>query len=153
MKNISWKKLSLIGAGVAVIVLIVFYFTTSKSAKAPLTAINPAFGEYITSYTALSVSSGSSIRIILSKDAIDSAAVGESSTKLFEFSPSIKGITVWLDRRTVEFKPAGRLRSGQVYEVSFFLSKLLQVPKGLGTFQYAFQVIPQNFELSIDNVR
>jgi len=153
MKNFSWKKISLIGVAIAVVALIVFYFTTSKSAKAPFTAINPAFGEYISSYTSLSVSSGSSIRIILTKDAIDSSAVGEASTKLFEFSPSIKGITVWLDRRTVEFKPSGRLRSGQVYEVSFFLSKLVQVPKELSTFEYAFQVVPQNYELSIDNIR
>ncbi len=153
MNNTSWRKFGLIGAGVAVVVLIVFYFSTSKSAKAPFAVINPAFGEYISSYTSLSVSSGSSIRIILSKDAIDSAAVGEANTKLFEFSPSIKGVTVWLDKRTVEFKPSDRLRSGQVYEVSFYLSKLRQVPKELGTFEYAFQVIPQNYELSIDNVR
>src|SRR5215831_1006741 len=123
----SWKKLSLIGGSIAVVALIVFYFTTSKSAKAPFAAINPAFGEYISSYTSLSVISVSLKKIILAKDAIDSASVGEASTKLFEFSPSIKGITVWLDRRTVEFKPSGRLRSGQVYEVSFFLSKLIQV--------------------------
>ena len=152
MKKFSWKKLSLIGFGVAAVASITFYYTTTKSAKAPFSAINPAFGEYISSYTSLSVNSGSSIRIILAKDAIDSSAVGEATIKLFELSPSIKGITVWLDRRTVEFKPSGRLKSGQVYAVSFFLSKLMQVPEALATFEYAFQVIPQNYELSIDNV-
>src|SRR5258706_305451 len=152
MKIFPRKKATIVGIGL-VIVAIIIYFTIGKSAKAPFSVINPAFGEYISSYTSLSVNSGSSIRIILTKEAVDSSAIGEATTKLFEFSPSIKGTTVWLDRRTVEFKPSGRLKSGQVYEVSFFLSKLMQVPKELSTFEYAFQVIPQNFELSIDNVR
>ena len=152
MKKFSWKKLSLIGVGVAIVASITLYYAITKSAKASFSAINPAFGEYISSYTSLSVNSGSSIRIILAKEAIDSSAVGETSIKLFEFSPSIKGITVWLDRRTVEFKPSGRLKSGQVYTVSFLLSKLMRVPQALATFEYAFQVIPQNYELSIDNV-
>ncbi len=152
MKTISWKKTSAIFIGLALVGVIVVYVTNGKN-KPSFAAINPAFGEYISSYTSLSVNSGASIRIILTKEVIDSASVGEASTKLFDFSPSIKGTTVWLDRRTVEFKPSSRLKSGQLYEVSFFLSKLITVPKALATLEYSFQVIPQNFELSIDNVR
>src|SRR5579859_7136324 len=153
MKILSLKNVGMAGS-VLVVALAVFYFTQGKSSKATLAPINPAFGEYISSYTSLSVNSGSTVRIILSRDAVDSAAVGEeSSSKLFEFTPSIKGITVWLDRRTVEFRPSARLQSGQVYGVSFLLSKLVQVPNELSTFEYAFQVIPQNYELSIDNIR
>ncbi len=100
------------------------------------------------------ISSESAIRIILAEDATDSASVGkETSVKLLEFSPSLKGTSRWLDRRTLEFKPAGRLISGQFYEVRFFLSKLLAVSKELGVFEYNFQVIPQNFELTIENVK
>ncbi len=153
MKIFTMKRASVIGIGLAVVASVVFYFTMGKSSKAQYSSINPAFGEYISSYTSLSVNSGSVIRIVLAKEAIDSSAIGEAATKLFDFSPSIKGITLWLDRRTVEFRPSGRLQSGQVYQVSFFLSKLLEVPKDLATFEYSFQVIPQNFELSIDNVR
>jgi alpha-2-macroglobulin len=70
-----------------------------------------------------------------------------------EFNPSIKGTSRWLDRRTLEFKPAARLTSGQIYEARFFLSKLLVVSKELSVFEYNFQVIPQNFELTIENVK
>ena len=153
MKTIPWKKVIFAAAGIGVAVLLVFYFTSTRATKFVTKAINPAFGEYISSYTALSISSGSPIRIVLAKDAIDSANVGETSTNFFGFSPSVKGITVWLDRRTVEFRPAGRLKSGQIYEAAFYLSKALQVPDDLKTFEYSFQVIPQNFEFSIDNVR
>ncbi|HRI78459.1 MAG TPA: MG2 domain-containing protein, partial [Cyclobacteriaceae bacterium] len=84
----------------------------------------------------------------------DANSLGETTIKLFDFSPGISGKTVWLDSRTIEFQPAARLQSGQVYEVEFGLSKLVgDVPGDLSTFKYSFQVIPQNFELTVDNIR
>lgn len=144
-----------IGYGVLVIALIlvfVFYYTSSKSQKGDLGAINPAFGEYVSSYTAGVISSGSPIRIILAKDVVDLDMVGKDAGKLFSFKPSIGGKAVWLDMRTVEFTPESRLISGQTYELDFYLSRLLSVPKGLETFNYSFRVIPQNFGLSVDNI-
>ncbi len=154
MKNLPWKKIGVAGLSVGVVLALVLYFTTGKSTKPYSTSINPAFGEYISSYTAGVVSSGSTLRIILSRDAVDSSAVGqETAVKLLEFNPSVKGTSRWLDRHTLEFTPTSRLTSGQIYEVSFRLSKLFNVVKELGTFEYTFQVIPQNFELSILNVK
>ena len=154
MKNFPWKKIGLFGIGLVTAAAAVFYFIPGKGAKTFNSAINPAFGEYISSYTAGVVSSGSPIRIIFSKDAVDSSAIGnETSAKLFEFSPSIEGATIWHDRRTVEFKPSSRLISGQIYEVHVLLSKLFQVANDLSTFEYTFQVIPQNFEVSVENIK
>jgi uncharacterized protein YfaS (alpha-2-macroglobulin family) len=154
MQNISWKKVAIGIVTVVVLAAGIFYATTSKGTKPAQTFVNPAFGEYISSYTAGVVGSGSTFRIILAADAVDSLAVGqETSVNLFSFSPSVKGKTTWLDRRTVEFKPDARLASGQTYEVSFALSRLLEVPQELKTFVYSFQVIPQNFEVSIENVK
>lgn len=154
MQNLSIKKIAVGVAAVVIVAFGVFYVTTTKGTKPAATYVNPAFGEYIASYTAGVVSSGSPVRIILSQDVVDSSAIGqETSVKLFSFSPSLNGKTVWLDRRTVEFTPEARLISGQLYEVRFVLSKLLEVPKELNVFEYTFQVIPQNFEVSISNVR
>lgn len=139
--------------GLAVMGLIAYFFFTGSNARATFSSVDPAFGEYVSSYTASSVSSGSSVRLVLTKEAIDSAAIGETSTSLFSLSPSVKGTTVWLDRKTIEFRPAKRLKSGQVYEVQFYLSKLFNTPKELATLRYSFQVMPQNFEISIDNVK
>jgi uncharacterized protein YfaS (alpha-2-macroglobulin family) len=152
MKN--WKKITLGALVFAIGAAALFYFTTGRGAKTFNSAINPAFGEYISSYTAGVVGSGSSIRLIFSQDAVDSASVGqETSVKLFQFNPAISGTTFWHDRRTVEFKPSTRLSSGQIYEVDFALSKLFEVNRDLATFEYTFQVIPQNFEVSIENVK
>ena len=122
MKNVPWKKIT-IGAVVAVIALGgVLYFNNAKSLGPPTSTVDPAFGEYISSYTAGVVSSGSFVRVVLSTEVIDSTALGETSIKLFDFSPSIKGTTVWLDRHTVEFRPDAHMTSGQVYETEFALS-------------------------------
>ncbi len=154
MQNLPWKKIAIAAAVIGIVAVGVFYVTSTKGTKPAISYINPAFGEYIASYTAGVVGSGSTIRIALSKDAVDSTAVGrETTVKLFFFSPSINGTATWIDKRTVEFKPDNRLISGQIYEVGFALSRLLEVSKELSTFGYSFQVIPQNFEVAIGNVK
>src|SRR6185369_3656233 len=50
------------------------------------------------------------------------------------------------------FRPEKRLVSGQIYRVEFALSKVMDVPRDLNTFEYTLQVIPQNFELVVDNI-
>ena len=142
MQSLPLKKIAIGAVAIIFVALGVFYVTNSKGTKATVTYVNPAFGEYISSFTSGVVGSGSTIRIILSQDVADSTSVGqEVSTKLFSLSPSVSGKTVWLDRRTLEFRPANRLVSGQMYEVSFALARLLDVPKELAAFEYSFQVI------------
>src|SRR5689334_12467265 len=105
-----WKVSAFVGAAVLVIAGILW--VNLGTGKEPTsTSVNPAFGQYISSYTAGIVSSGSPIRIVLSQNPSDSIEVGESSVKLFDFSPSVSGTMVWLDQRTVEFRPAARLSS------------------------------------------
>jgi uncharacterized protein YfaS (alpha-2-macroglobulin family) len=154
MKKLPWKKIALGAVVIGILVAGVFYINTTIGSKVSPSYINPAFGEHISSYTSGVVSSGSAIRVILAADAVDSTALGqETSVKLFSFSPSVKGKTVWLDKRTVEFTPETRMISGQIYEVDFQLSKLATVPKELAVFEYTFQVMPQNFEFSVENVK
>jgi len=91
---------------------------------------------------------------VLSHDVAEETAVGtETTLKLFELSPSVKGTTIWVDKRTLEFRPAARLVSGQLYKVNFNLHRLLEVAADLNTFEYTLQVIPQNFEVSVDNIK
>jgi uncharacterized protein YfaS (alpha-2-macroglobulin family) len=148
MSSSPWKKVGL-GVALVLIIIAIFYFQKATSKDPADVAINPAFGEYISSYTAGIVNSGSAIRIVLAKDASDSVV-----TKVFSFSPAISGEVSWLDGRTIEFRPEGRLRSGQAYEVQFSLAKVIEgVPADLRSFEYSFQVIPQNFEISVVNYK
>ncbi len=153
MNNFPWKKTVLGLLGVAVVVVGILYFKNAKSSASQFSAADPAFGEYISSYTAGVVNSASTVRVILTNDAIDSTGIGETSAKLFDLNPSVAGATVWLDKRTVEFRPATRLTSGQTYQVEFSLSKLMSTSGKLATFPFFFQVIPQNFELAVENTK
>jgi hypothetical protein len=153
MKTLPLKK---IGIGIAAIIVFgiaIFYFKSGVSLSTSTRSMNPAFGAYIASYTAGVVPSNSVIQIVLAKDYADSSMVGkETSVKLFDISPSVNGKTVWLNASTVEFRPESRLKSGQVYEATFNLSRIMDVPKDLSKFNYSFQIIPQNFEVSIENI-
>jgi len=132
----------------------IYYFAFRKTEQPVNSTINPAFGQYITSYTAGVIGSGSPIRVVLSHDVAEETAVGSETTlKLFDLNPSVKGTTVWVDKRTLEFKPEARLISGQIYKVNFSLSRLMEVPADLKTFEFSLQVIPQNFEVSVDNIK
>ena len=154
MQNVPWKKITIGVMAIGIVVVGIFYFTDSRGKKKPSAYINPAFSEFITSYTAGVISSGSTIRIILANDAVDSSFIGkESSVNLFQFKPTLKGKTLWLDKRTVEFVPEAKMKSGQIYDVGFQLSKLLSVAKELSEFQFSFQIMPQNFEVTIENIK
>ncbi|MEQ8301790.1 MAG: MG2 domain-containing protein [Cyclobacteriaceae bacterium] len=154
MKSAPLKKIGLAVLGLSITIILILFFYPGTSKDGDRISLNPAFGEYISSYTAGVISSGSSVRIILTQDGVDASQIGqETSVKLISLSPSVSGKTVWLDGRTVEFTPSNRLNSGQVYELEFYLSKLQEVPKALSTFKYSFQVIPQNLELAIENIK
>ncbi len=154
MKNLSWKKIAMVLVTTGVFVAGFFYFRQSSGTREPVAYVNPAFAEYITAYSAGLLGSGSALRIGFAQDVADSLWVGKEATaKLLEFSPAIKGKTTWLDRRTLEFKPQGRWQAGQRYEAKLFLSKLLMVASDLKTFSWSFQIIAQNYELAIDNLR
>lgn len=144
------------GIGILIVTIVsffIYYFNSGRPQPLYGTPMNPAFAEFITSYTAGAIGSGSSIRIVLAQDIVDSSAIGTApAARLFSLTPSTPGSALWLDKRTVEFKPASRLRSGQVYEVAFNLSKLIEVQEPLTTFRYTVQVMPQDFDLFIENI-
>jgi alpha-2-macroglobulin len=116
---------------------------------------NPAFTTYISAYTSGSISNQANIRILLANEYTGSIDFGKNiSENLFEFSPDISGTAVWLDRRTIEFRPANRLPSDQVYKAEFHLSKILgEVPSELKTFEFGFKTIQQFFEVSVDGIK
>ncbi|NJM26193.1 MAG: hypothetical protein HC859_12605, partial [Bacteroidia bacterium] len=154
MKALPWKKIAIGVAAVALFVIAIFYFKGAGSAEQAPSYVNPAFGEYISSYSAGVLSARSPVRVILTKDVVDSTLIGqESSVKLFSFSPSLRGKTVWLDRRSVEFKPDEPMMAGQVYAVNFNVGRLIDVPTGFDSFEYTFQVMAQNYEVAIDNMK
>src|SRR5690606_14239128 len=115
--------------------------------------VNAAFAEYISSYSAGVLGSGAVVRVTFVRDVGDTTDIGKNTKRLFSLSPSVSGTTVWTSASSVEFRPEHRLKSGQVYHVDFDLAAVADVPETFETFSFSFQVIPQNFELTVNNIR
>src|SRR5690349_9087425 len=65
---------------------------------------NQKYSKYIESYTSGTVSKKSFIRVHLSNQVKTLSDVGVPDNRdLFNFSPSVKGKTYWIDAQTVEF--------------------------------------------------
>ncbi len=115
--------------------------------------VNPAFGSYINAYTSGIISSESTIRILLTDEVKTAIEIGKPIEKtLFDFSPSIKGTAVWLDSRTIEFRPEKPLPNKEHYDAKFYLSKILEVPGEFETFSFDFQTMQQSYEVFVDRM-
>jgi alpha-2-macroglobulin len=116
--------------------------------------VDPAFSKYIDAYTTGVVSKTTTVRIRLAADASTTHAVGEESVEsLFDFTPSVKGKTHWLDARTVEFKPDSYLNPDQLYEVRFKLGKVTKVPDKFSSFGFSLKTVKPSFSVSDEGLR
>ncbi|MHA1575688.1 MAG: hypothetical protein ACTSXL_06105, partial [Alphaproteobacteria bacterium] len=119
--------------------------------------IDSDFTGYISGFTSGVISNRSTIKIRLT-ETYNNAKINEKIDEtLFDFTPSLEGEAYWLNKQTIEFRPTEKLPSGKIFEVEFFLSKLLTVPKRLKTLEFQFQVLKQAVDIdflgmeSIDN--
>jgi alpha-2-macroglobulin len=150
----SYKRL-ILPVAIAVLILavlawLVFHGKKEKS----LMSIDPQFSEYISAVTAGVISGESTIKVVLVEDYKgDTATRNEVIKNIFDFDPGISGTTRWADSRTIEFIPDKRLKSGQLFEATFKLKKVVKVPDEFGELHFAFSVIRQDFMVSDEGVR
>ena len=117
-----------------------------------LPPIDEAFTGYITAFTGGIVSNQSPIKIQLSEDYPNANLDEAIQEDIFEFSPKLEGEAYWLDKRTIEFRPAGDLPSGKLFQTEFFLSKLMKVPANLETLVFQFQVMKQSLDVMFSGI-
>ncbi len=116
--------------------------------------VDPAFSKYIDAYTTGVVSKTSAVRIQLAAEAATTHAVGEVvKENLFSLSPTVSGKAVWLDARTIEFKPEKNLSPDQLYTVSFKLGKVTNVPDKYSNFKFSLKTVKPSFKVTDDGLR
>jgi alpha-2-macroglobulin len=150
------KRLLLTLAAVVTLAMLAIPFLSQKSNSAVgFSKLDPAYAAYVSAYTSGVISNESYIRVTLAEDYKGAISLDKAETeKYFSFSPAIEGQLFWLDNRTLEFRPAQRLPSDQVYEAEFFLSKLVpEIPSNLKTMQFGFRTMRQSIDVSIDGMR
>jgi hypothetical protein len=140
---------------ISVPVLLVIFFVPSCSKKnVGWKSVDPAYAKYVDAYSTGIVSKTAPIRIQLAANATTTHTVGqEVKEKLFTLSPAVKGKTVWIDARTIEFKPDKNLEPDKLYEVRFRLGKVTQVPEKFSELVFNFQTIQPAFKVTNEGLR
>lgn len=117
-------------------------------------SVDPAYAKYVEAYTTGIISKTSAIRVQLSGNSSTTHTVGqEVKEKLFKLSPSVDGKTVWIDAHTIEFKPTKNLEADKLYEVTFQLGKVTDVPGKFKELVFNFQTIQPAFKVTNTGLR
>ncbi|MDQ6889865.1 MAG: hypothetical protein M3Z56_06280, partial [Bacteroidota bacterium] len=117
--------------------------------KNKLIEVSPEYSQYIDAYTSGIISKTSSIKIKLAADASTTHPLGVVADKsLFDFSPSVKGKSVWLDARTIEFQPDQNLEPDKLYKVTFNLGSVTKVPSKYEEFKFNIQTVKPAFTVN-----
>jgi alpha-2-macroglobulin len=133
------------------IFIISILFFTVQCKKNRSSVINPAFTEKIAAFTSGVISSESTIQVVLADDYPGQITRNTPvSETVFKFKPDIAGHTVWLDNRTIEFRPEHHLVSGETYSAKFYLSKLMKVPRNISVLEFDFSVVKQAFSVEFE---
>ncbi len=120
-----------------------------KKNRSPV--VNPAFTEKIAAFTSGVISSESTIQVVLANDYPGQITRNTPVDKsVFKFDPFLAGQAVWLDNRTLEFRPEKPLVSGETYSVKFYLSKLMKVPRNISVLEFDFSVVRQAFSVEFE---
>jgi len=147
------KRLLLFIAGLVAACLIGLTVFSKLHSASHEEKTNPAFSAYINAYTSGIISCESTIRILLTNENTTPIEIGKPIDKsLFEFSPNIKGVAIWIDSRTIEFRPEKPLPTKTHYDAEFYLSNILDVPSEFETFKFDFQTMQQSFEVFVDGM-
>ncbi|PWT97745.1 MAG: hypothetical protein C5B52_13345 [Bacteroidetes bacterium] len=124
-------------------------FLFAGCGKKKIASIDPAFGKYIEAYTSGVISKTASVRIRLTVESPTTHTINEElKEELFNFSPSVKGKAYWVDSRTVEFKPDENLKPDQLYDIEFYLGKVMQVPAEFKDFHFNFKTLKPSFQVT-----
>ena len=111
------------------------------------------FQDIVTSYTSGVISRESPIRVRFVQEVAKSDQLNIAlEHSPFSFDPGIKGITVWSDARTLEFRPDKRLPGGVEYTAKVKISDFLATDPNKEVFQFDFSTMRQSFEVSINGL-
>lgn len=114
-------------------------------------SVDTRYSSFISAYTSGIVSSNSKIKIKLI-NRIDSAILNTPLDDVFKFKPKISGSAYWEKGNTIVFAPESKLEQGTKYKATFNLDKIEPKAKELGAFDFSFQTIPQNMEVTVEGL-
>ena len=131
-------------------IVLALLFLTSCQTKEKQVQPEAAFGKYVQAFTSGIISTESTISVYLSQPVTNPEKPGKA---LFNFSPAIKGETVFVNDRLIEFRPSEPLRQGTVYSAEFFPGEIFETEAGMQKMPFQFSTIKQSFSLHFDGLK
>ncbi|MBI9065954.1 MAG: alpha-2-macroglobulin [Salinivirgaceae bacterium] len=141
-------------AQILIILSISLLFVQCKQKdKSSSQQIDPAFTGYISAYTSGVISNEETIIVRLTEEQNDVEPNQKVEEQLFNFSPSIKGESYWIDKRTIAFNPESSLPSDKSFEAKFHLYKIAQVTDNLKTLKFQFKTKKQVINIESEGLQ
>ena len=133
--------------------LIIFFLVKCGSEDLENYKINPKFTKHIAAFTSGEISAQASIEMELVKPYAKEIKPNEKvDEELFDFSPGVKGKTVWIDQHTISFIPETPFQSGETYWVEFNLEAVAEVGDELSVFKFPIKIIEQSITFEKDGL-
>lgn len=140
-------------ASLLLLLSLALFFSCSRAVRDE--AYYQKLSQYVYAYTSGIVGKKEPIRIRLVNAAIQTDQIGQPVDKaLLQISPSIEGVAVWEDDRTILLQPEKPLKYDTKYEVALQLGKIYpNVPASLSSFEFGFKTIALHFTVITDGVQ
>jgi len=108
----------------------------------------------VVAFTSGLISAESNIQLRFAQDFTDSVTPGTTLKKeIITFTPGLEGDLYYVDQRTIEFRPDGRLPQGTTFTAKARTGKLFPESSGSSLFEFEFHTIAQHVEISIEEFR
>lgn len=132
---------------------ILLFACSDKQNESAQIAVDPGFSNYVNAFTSGVMSNSDNIKVVLLQP-IENSKPGEPLSELvFSFSPDIEGQAYWLDNQTIEFRPNNKLSSGQAYEATFHLDKLIEVTDPFKEMVFGFMIMHQSIAVDFQGIK
>jgi uncharacterized protein YfaS (alpha-2-macroglobulin family) len=129
--------------------LFLIFLVGCQSESKKTVATQAGFSKYVQAFTSGTISTESVISVYLAQP----LEGFNPDAELFEFFPEIKGETVLVGDRILEFRPNEGLKSGTNYQVEFQLGKVVKVEKAYGQMPFGFSTVQQAFSVTIEGLK
>lgn len=145
-------KITQIIAQLLILLLINVLVSSCGKSNSEIFAVNPKFNKHISGYTSGMINRKGVIRIELVND-ISTSLSEKELNQLLTFEPKIKGKTIVVNQRLIEFIPSEILPVNQFYDGEFKLDKIAEVASGFKKFSFQFATAQQKITTYIKGLR
>ncbi|MDD4192060.1 MAG: MG2 domain-containing protein, partial [Mangrovibacterium sp.] len=133
---------------ITLLLFIVFLFSCKSQKEEQAEPLDPAYSQYVSSFTSGVISCKSPIQVELALDPKLEAKPGaDVPGKIISLEPKVAGKVQWVNSRTLAFVPEETMKPGTSYVVAVDLDRLLDVPKKYGTMKFQVRIISQSFHV------